>query len=167
MTVTATKAGPCLAGTRSRTFAGTLRICGAIVALMTHYRIREAAALLGVSDDTIRRWAAEAILTLSHDASGHQVVDGAELALRAQALAADPGDDSVLRSARNRFVGLVTKVQIDGVMAQVELQSGPHRIVSLMSAEAAEELGLELGSKAVAVTKATMMIIETERADSR
>jgi molybdopterin-binding protein len=135
---------------------------------MTHFRIKEAAALLGVSDDTVRRWAAEGILTLSLDVTGHQVVPGAELAERAQALAADVDDgDQVLRSARNRFVGLVTGVQIDGLMAQVELQSGPHRIVSLMTAEAARELNLEVGSKAVGVTKATMMIIETERTESR
>ncbi|MDQ4215303.1 TOBE domain-containing protein [Microbacterium sp. ASV81] len=134
---------------------------------MTYFRIREAAALLGVSDDTVRRWAGEGILTLSLDASGHQTVPGAELAERARALAAEPGEgDQVLRSARNRFVGLVTSVRVDGLMAQVELQSGPHRIVSLMTAEAADELGLEVGSKAVAVAKATMMIIETERASS-
>lgn len=134
---------------------------------MTYFRIKEAATLLGVSDDTVRRWAGEGILTLSLDATGHQVVPGAELAERAQALATDADDDSVLRSARNRFVGLVTRVQIEGLMAQVELQSGPHRIVSLMSAEAARELNLEVGSKAVGVTKATMMIIETERTESR
>ncbi len=138
-----------------------------MVSLMTHFRIREAASLLGVSDDTIRRWAAEGILTLSRDDSGHQVVPGTELAERAQAIAADPGEDEILRSARNRFVGLVTAVRIEGLMAQVEVQSGPHRIVSLMSAEAAQELALEVGSKAVAVTKATMMIIEAERTDSR
>ncbi|MBS1675459.1 MAG: TOBE domain-containing protein [Actinobacteria bacterium] len=133
---------------------------------MTHFRIREAASLLGVSDDTVRRWAADGILTVSVDASGHQVVPGAELAERAQSLAGEPDPDDMLRSARNRFVGLVTAVHIDGLMAQIELQSGPHRVVSLMSAEAARELDLEVGSKATAVTKATMMIIETERTSS-
>jgi len=144
------------------------RIRGTIIRFMTHFRISEAARLLDVSDDTIRRWTAEGILTLSKDDSGHQIVPGAELAERAQALAGqpDPGGN-VLRSARNRFVGLVTAVRVEGLMAQIELQSGPHRIVSLMSAEAATELGLEVGSKAVAVTKATMMIIETERTESR
>ncbi len=134
---------------------------------MTHFRIREAANLLGVSDDTVRRWAGEGILGLSLDASGHQVVSGADLAERAQAIASEPDDDDVLRSARNRFTGLVTNVRVDGLMAQVELQSGPHRVVSLMTAEAAQELGLEVGSKAVAVVKATMVIIETERTESR
>lgn len=141
------------------------RICGAMVIFMTYFRIREAAGLLGVSDDTVRRWASEGILTLSTDASGHQVVPGRELAERAQALADDPDPgDRMLRSARNRFVGLVTAVRVDGLMAQIEVQSGPHRIVSLMSAEAARELGLEVGSKAVALTKATMVIIEAEGA---
>ncbi len=69
----------------------------------------------------------------------------------------------MLSSARNRFVGLVTRVQLDGVMAQIDIQSGPHRVVSLMSAEAARELGLEVGSLAVAVVKATTVIIETPR----
>ncbi|MGN8026672.1 TOBE domain-containing protein [Microbacterium sp. 22242] len=132
---------------------------------MTHFRIREAASLLGVSDDTVRRWAGDGILTISRDDSGHQVVSGADLAERAKAIASGADADGVLRSARNRFTGLVTNVRVDGLMAQVELQSGPHRVVSLMTAEAAEELGLEVGSKAVAVVKATMVIVETERAD--
>ena len=142
------------------------RIRGGILSFMTHFRIREAANLLGVSDDTVRRWAGEGILALSRDASGHQVVAGAELAERAQAMAAETDEDGVLRSARNRFTGLVTSVRVEGLMAQVELQSGPHRIVSLMTAEAAQELGLEVGSKAVAVVKATMVIVETERTGS-
>ncbi|OZB83200.1 MAG: MerR family transcriptional regulator, partial [Microbacterium sp. 14-71-5] len=95
-----------------------------MVIAMTHFRIREAAGLLGVSDDTVRRWAADGILTLSTDATGHQVVPGVELAERAQALASEPDPgDNVLRSARNRFVGLVTAVRVEGMMAQIELQS--------------------------------------------
>lgn len=137
-----------------------------MVSVVTHFRIREAANLLGVSDDTVRRWAGEGILALSRDASGHQIVAGAELAERAQAMATETDEDGVLRSARNRFTGLVTSVRVDGLMAQVELQSGPHRVVSLMTAEAAQELGLEVGSKAVAVVKATMVIVETERTGS-
>jgi molybdopterin-binding protein len=69
----------------------------------------------------------------------------------------------VLSSARNRFTGLVTRVQVDGVMAQVDIQAGPHRVVSLMSAEAVHELGLDVGSLAVAVVKATTVIVETPR----
>ncbi|MBW1638936.1 excisionase family DNA-binding protein [Microbacterium resistens] len=131
---------------------------------MTHFRISEAAALVGVSDDTVRRWVHDGTLTVSQDASGRQIVPGAELAERAKAMAADVTDvGDVRRSARNRFVGLVTRVEIDGLMAQVELQCGPHRVVSLMSAEAAREMRLEVGSKGVAVVKATMVILETDK----
>lgn len=142
-----------------------LRRCGTIVTTVTHFRISEAAALVGVSDDTVRRWVGDGILEVSLDAAGRQVVDGAHLARHAQRLAAvevgDVGD--VRRSARNRFTGLVTKIDIDGLMAQVELQCGPHRVVTLMSSEAAREMRLEIGSKAVAVVKATMVILETEK----
>ncbi|GAA1128712.1 helix-turn-helix transcriptional regulator [Microbacterium natoriense] len=135
-----------------------------MVIAMTHFRISEAAHLLGVSDDTVRRWVGDGILPAVPDASGRQVVAGADLAAQAQRLAGEAADDDpVRRSARNRFTGLVTSVQIDGLMAQVELQSGPHRVVSLMSAEAARELALEVGSKATAVIKATMVVVETER----
>lgn len=131
---------------------------------MTHFRISEAAHLLGVSDDTVRRWVGDGILAASLDSSGRQVVDGAELAEQATRLAGEAADDDpVRRSARNRFTGLVTRVEIDGLMAQVELQSGPHRVVSLMSAEAARDLQLEVGSKATAVVKATMVVVETEK----
>lgn len=134
---------------------------------MTHYRISEAAELVGVSDDTVRRWVQSGILSLSHDTAGLQVVDGAELANHTKSLSLDPADVGQVRSsARNRFVGLVTKVTIDGLMAQVELQSGPHRVVSLMSAEAARDLRLEVGSKGVAVIKATMVILETDKEPS-
>jgi molybdopterin-binding protein len=130
---------------------------------MTQYRISEAASLVGVSDDTIRRWVHDGLLRAEKDAAGRQVVAGDELAARAVAIAATVHDRSaVQRSARNRFVGLVTRVEIDGLMAQVELQCGPHRVVSLMSAEAARELRLEVGSRAVAVVKATMVALETD-----
>ena len=130
---------------------------------MTQYRISEAAALVGVSDDTVRRWIRDGLLGVGTDEAGRQVVPGDELAARAVAIASAVDDRSaVRRSARNRFVGLVTKVEIDGLMAQVELQCGPHRVVSLMSAEAARELRLEVGSRGVAVVKATMVIVETD-----
>lgn len=131
---------------------------------MTHFRISEAAHLLGVSDDTVRRWVADGILRTTPDAAGRQTVPGVDLAAQAKRLAGEDADaDPVRRSARNRFTGLVTGVEIDGLMAQVEIQSGPHRVVSLMSAEAARELELEVGSKATAVVKATMVVVETER----
>lgn len=129
---------------------------------MTHYRISEAARLLGVSDDTVRRWIAAEDVTVTQDAAGRQVVAGTELARRAQQNAVAADDPSEIgSSARNRMVGLVTEVRSDPVMSQVELQCGPHRIVSLMSTEAVRELGLEVGSLAVAVVKATMVIVET------
>jgi len=118
--------------------------------------------LLGVSDDTVRRWLDAGQLTAGVDAAGRKVVDGAELAVFARAQAnAVPDPSGVGRSARNRFVGLVTEIVQDKVMAQVEIQSGPHRVVSLMSTEAVRELGLTPGVLAVAVVKSTQVIIET------
>ncbi|MBP2321195.1 molybdopterin-binding protein [Kibdelosporangium banguiense] len=129
---------------------------------MPTFRFAEAARLLGVSDDTIRRWADAGDLTAGLDASGRKVVDGAELAEFARTHANEiPDPSGIGRSARNRFVGLVTSIVSDKVMAQVEIQAGPHRVVSLMSAEAVRELGLELGSLAVAVVKATTVMVET------
>jgi molybdopterin-binding protein len=127
------------------------------------YRVRDVADLLGVSDDTARRWIDGGSLPSTRDGSGRAVVEGAALARFAveHAAAAASDSTSVARSARNRFAGLVTRVVADGVMAQVEMQCGPHRVVSLMSREAAEELGLEPGSRATAVVKATTVIVET------
>ncbi|MEV6911678.1 helix-turn-helix transcriptional regulator [Amycolatopsis sp. NPDC051071] len=129
---------------------------------MPQFRLSEAARLLGVSDDTVRRWVRAGQLNAFDDSAGRKVVDGAELAAFAKAQAEQPEDPSnVGRSARNRFVGLVTEVVMDKVMAQVELQCGPHRVVSLMSSEAVRELGLRPGVLAVAVVKATTVVIET------
>jgi molybdopterin-binding protein len=125
-------------------------------------RIRDAAQFLSVSDDTVRRWIEAGVLPVETDASNRKVVDGQALALFAREHANPMADPSkVDRSARNRFVGLVTEITMDTVMAQVELQCGPFRVVSLMSSEAVRELGLEPGSVAVAVVKATTVIIET------
>ncbi|WP_127782006.1 TOBE domain-containing protein [Rhodococcus sp. X156] len=129
---------------------------------MPQLRISEAAAVLAVSDDTVRRWVDSGALSAQRDTAGRMVVDGAELAAHATAHATTTTDPSgVGRSARNRFVGLVTRVVADEVMAQVEMQCGPHRVVSLMSSEAVRELGLEPGRVAVAVVKATTVIVET------
>ena len=130
---------------------------------MTQFRISEAAQLLGVSDDTVRRWIDAGHLAADRS-QGPAVVDGAALAAFARDQAQTPHDPSgVGRSARNRFVGLVTAITADRVMAQVEMQCGPHRVVSLMSSEAVADLGLEVGSLAVAVVKATTVIVETPR----
>jgi molybdopterin-binding protein len=129
---------------------------------MAQYRIGEAARLLGVSDDTVRRWVSSGALAVVKDQTGHQVIEGGELAARAQQIAVLPEDPSGIgSSARNRFVGLVTQVVSDTVMSQVELQCGPYRVVSLMSTEAVRDLGLVPGSLAVAVVKSTMVIVET------
>ena len=129
---------------------------------MASYKISEAARLLGVSDDTVRRWVDAG--TLPTTGASPAEIPGDALAAHAVELAATPDDPAdVLSSARNRFVGLVTRVQVDGVMAQVDIQSGPHRVVSLMSSEAVRELGLEPGSLAVAVVKATTVIVETPK----
>ena len=131
---------------------------------MPTFRIKEAADLLGVSDDTVRRWADAGRFETVTDASGRLAVDGAALARFAQELAesADQGEGRVMvaHSARNRFRGLVSRVVRDTVMAQVEIQAGPHRFVSLLSREAADELGWEAGMLAVATVKATNVSVE-------
>jgi molybdopterin-binding protein len=131
-------------------------------------RIREAAGLLGVSDDTVRRWIDHGELTATQDDAGRKVIAGDVLAAFARANAAPAPHDplGIASSARNRFVGLVTKVVTDKVMAQVEMQCGPFTVVSLMSADAVRELELEPGSVAVAVVKATTVIVETPRGES-
>ncbi len=134
---------------------------------MTQFRIGEAARLLGVSDDTMRRWVDAGQLPATKDGAGRLVVSGADLAAVAQSTAQAASDPSPIgRSARNSFVGLVTRVVTDLVMAQVEMQCGPFRVVSLMSSEAVHELGLEVGSLAVAVVKATTVIVEVPQRGS-
>ena len=129
---------------------------------MSHVRISDAAQFLGVSDDTVRRWISGGTLTSVTDASGRMAIEGRELAAFAKEQAKTPGGlHAGGSSARNRFVGLVTAVKTDAVMAQVELQCGPFRVVSLLSSEAVEELGLEPGSVAVAVIKSTNVVIES------
>ncbi|GAA3657734.1 TOBE domain-containing protein [Microbacterium marinilacus] len=132
---------------------------------MTQIRIADAAAFLGVSDDTVRRWMDQGALAAETDDRGRKVVDGLALAEFARDRASAPADPlgDVASSARNRFVGLVTRVLSDTVMSQVELQCGPHRVVSLMSTEAVHELGIQPGSVAVASVKATQVTVEVAR----
>ena len=128
---------------------------------MTQIRVLDAAQFLGVSSDTVRRWIEDGTLSATRS-SGVLSVDGLELARLARERAVLPADPSgVATSARNRFVGLVTGVVSDKVMSQVELQCGPHRVVSLMSSEAVRDLGIVPGVVAVAIIKATNVIVET------
>ena len=141
------------------------RICGAMVSLMTQMRVRDAATFLGVSEDTVRRWIEKGTLEASRGPGGRTVLAGTEVARLARELAVAPElHGATASSARNRFTGLVTRVVTDTVMAQVELQCGPFRVVSLMSSEAARELGLEPGRVASAVVKATQVVVEVEPA---
>ncbi|WP_306209976.1 TOBE domain-containing protein [Actinoplanes sp. RD1] len=125
---------------------------------MTTYRIGEAAELLGVSVDTVRRWVDAGRLAAARDEHGHRSIAGAGLAAFARSLADEP--DLGRSSARNRLRGIVTAIVRDGVMAQVDIQAGPFRVVSLMSREAVDDLGLEVGSVAVAVIKSTTVVVE-------
>lgn len=132
--------------------------------VVPNLRISEAASLLGVSDDTVRRWIDQGRLR-SVSEHGRMAIDGKALAAFAQELAETPElGGTKAASARNRMRGIVTRVLKDGVMAQVEMQAGPFRVVSLMSREAAEELGLEPGSLAVASIKSTHVVVEIPEA---
>ena len=129
---------------------------------MPEYRLGQAAELLGVSVDTVRRWADAGRLATHRTDAGHRVVEGADLAefMLVAAESADPEPVFAAQSTRNRFPGIVTRVAKDGLVAQVELQAGPHRVVSLMTREAADELRLEPGMLATAAVKATTVIVE-------
>jgi len=125
------------------------------------YRIGQAAELLGVSADTVRRWADAGRLAARVGPRGQRLFEGAELARFARELAGEaPAHQPRAQSARNRFVGIVTKVVRDKAAAQVEIQAGPHRFVSLITREAADELGLAPGMVVDAVVKATSVGVE-------
>lgn len=121
---------------------------------------------MGVSTDTVRRWTDSGRLPATREANGHRTVEGADLASFARALAEDPDPGrTASTSARNSMRGIVTHVVRDTVMAQVEMQCGPYRIVSLMSREAADDLGLEPGVLAIAMVKSTNVIVELPDSD--
>jgi molybdopterin-binding protein len=124
-------------------------------------RVGEAAEALGVSVETLRRWEAHGTLAVTRSQGGQRLITASELtrqlAVRRKESVTRP---IVAQSARNRFAGIVTRVERDGVAAVVEVVSGPHRLVSLMTAEAAEELNLKVGDEAVCVVKATNVVVE-------
>jgi molybdopterin-binding protein len=128
---------------------------------MQDFRIGEAAQLLGVSVDTLRRWADAGRVEATRTAGGQRLIKGTDLARIATGVSSIHEPDAIsAQSARNRFTGIVTRVVKDGVMAQVEMQAGPYRVVSLMSREAADELKLAPGVLAVAAVKATNVVLE-------
>jgi molybdopterin-binding protein len=125
-----------------------------------HLRIGEAADLIGVSADTMRRWVDAGRVPAVRDEHGHRTIEGTALAALARSLGSEPDERAGHSSARNRLRGIVTNILRDTVMAQVDIQAGPFRVVSLMSREAVDALGLEVGSLAVAVIKSTTVVIE-------
>lgn len=130
---------------------------------MPRYRLGQAAKMLGVSADTVRRMVDDGRLRAVRSAGGQRMVDGASLAAFAKPPKARTAEVVVGQSARNRFPGIVTRVIKDKVVAQVEIQAGPHRLVSLLTREAVDELGLKPGMPAVAVVKATNVVVELPR----
>ena len=132
-----------------------------VESVMAAYKIGEAAQLLGVSVDSVRRLADSGRLATVRTSGGQRVVDGRQLARYMAASPPEPKSETIsARSARNHFPGIVTRVIKDRVAAQVEIQAGPHRLVALITREAVDELGLAPGVRAVAVVKATNVIVE-------
>ncbi|MGA5096783.1 TOBE domain-containing protein [Streptomyces lavendulocolor] len=135
---------------------------------MQSYTIGQAARLLGVSPDTARRWADAGRIATHRDEAGRRLIDGRDLAafsieIAQSSVAAQGGqgeEDGPYTTARNAFPGIVTAVKLGDVAAQVEIQAGPHRLVSLLTREAVEELGLEVGMRATARVKSTNVHID-------
>ncbi|MFE9365376.1 helix-turn-helix transcriptional regulator [Streptomyces sp. NPDC006978] len=128
---------------------------------MQTYTIGQAARLLGVSPDTARRWADAGRVATHRDGSGRRLIDGRDLAAFSIEVGQSGGDEEAsYTSARNAFPGIVTAVKLGDVAAQVEIQAGPHRLVSLLTREAVEELGLEVGIQATARVKSTSVHID-------
>jgi molybdopterin-binding protein len=124
-------------------------------------RVGQAAEMLGVSVETLRRWETDGRLSMTRSAGGQRLVRISDVShLIEQRRHASTDRPIVAQSARNRFAGIVTRVEKDRVAAVVEVLAGPHRLVSLMTAEAVDELGLSVGDEAVCVVKATNVIVE-------
>ncbi|MFD8206696.1 molybdopterin-binding protein [Streptomyces sp. NPDC059695] len=127
---------------------------------MQSYTIGQAARLLGVSPDTARRWADAGRVATHRDESGRRVIDGRSLAAFSKEIGQSDEDDASYTSARNAFPGIVTGIKLGDIAAQVTIQAGPHRLVSLLTREAVEELGLEVGMQATARVKSTSVHID-------
>ncbi|MFI8289851.1 MerR family DNA-binding transcriptional regulator [Streptomyces sp. ms191] len=128
---------------------------------MQSYTIGQAARLLGVSPDTARRWADAGRVATHRDESGRRLIDGRALAAFSVEIAqSGTEEDASYTSARNAFPGIVTAIKLGDVAAQVDIQAGPHRLVSLLTREAVEELGLEVGMQATARVKSTSVHID-------
>jgi molybdopterin-binding protein len=124
-------------------------------------RLGEAAEILGVSPETVRRWVDDGRLPAERSTGGQRLVRREDVArVLADRRRAGQERPIVAQSARNRFPGIVTRIEKDAIVGLVEIQAGPHRVVSLMTAEAVDELGLTVGSEVVGVVKATNVIIE-------
>ena len=129
--------------------------------IATRLRVGQAAEMLGVSVETLRRWETEGRLRMERSDGGQRLVDIDEVSrLLDERRRAATDRPIVAQSARNRFAGIITRIEADRVAAVVEVIAGPHRLVSLMTAEAVEELGLKVGDEAVCVVKATNVIVE-------
>ena len=124
-------------------------------------RVGQAAEMLGITVETLRRWEADGRLQLTRSAGGQRLVPIAEVSRLLRERRRDAVDRPIVaQSARNRFPGIVTRVERDAIAAVVEVMAGPHRLVSLMTAEAVDELDLKVGDEAVCVVKATNVIVE-------
>ena len=127
---------------------------------MTVYKVGQVAELLGVSGDTVRRWADAGRLQVERRERGERVIEGAELArFLTETAPATETEPLVIESARNRFPGVVTQVELEGLVAVVHIQAGPHRVLAFITREAADQLGLEPGMEAVATVKATSVMV--------
>jgi molybdopterin-binding protein len=123
-------------------------------------RIGDAAEALGVRVETLRRWEREGRIKMRRTEGGQRLVSPAEVKRLLAAKRRSPGRPIAKQSTRNRFPGVVTAVKVDGLVATVEIQAGPHRVLALTTSEAVEELGLKPGMEAVAAVKATNVIVE-------
>jgi molybdopterin-binding protein len=128
-------------------------------------RVGQAAEMLAVSVETLRRWEAQGRLSTTRSEGGQRLVDIGEVSRLLAERRPSPATSHFVQSARNRLPGIVTRIEMDGVAAVVEVLAGPHRLVSLMTAEAVRALSLRVGDEAVCVVKATNVIVETSGGD--